>query len=153
MFQHFQCSRKISLAALHLEAALGGDNFDRPVFAIRIEVRWLISQRVLVAESFLDLTKSFGQLALIACGQNVPSGGSGKQIQHSFAFWVRISDQIIRAEGEHQNFSASRGLLGVVHERATCRIHAIGNENDRSPRDLGLLIMPQPIAREDHGVI
>src|SRR3989475_12308053 len=116
VFHYFQCPCKVSFAALHFEAVLYGDHFDRPVLSIWIKVRWLVAQSILIAQRLLDLAKCFRQLTFIASGQNVSSGGSGKQIQHGLAFWIRINYQIVRAKREHENFGACGGFLCVVDE-------------------------------------
>src|SRR5437899_9269162 len=140
--QRFPCPSEVSLAALHFEAVLYGDHLDRPIFSIWIKVRWLVAQSILIAQRLLDLAKCFRQLTFIASGQNVSSGGSGKQIQHGLAFWIRINYQIVRAKREHENFGSCGGFLGAVHERAAGGVHTIGNKDDRATGDLRFRRVP-----------
>src|SRR5438309_63980 len=136
VFQRFQCPSEVSLAALHFEAVLYGDHLDRPVFSIWIKVRWLVAQSILIAQCLFNLAKGFRQLTFITSGQNVSSGGPGKQIQHGLAFWIRINSQIVRAKREHENFGSCGGFLGIVHERAAGGVHTISNKDDGAAGDL-----------------
>src|SRR5437667_12209749 len=81
VFQRFQCPSEVSLAALHFEAVLYGDNLDRPVFSIWIKVRRLVAQGILLVQCLFNLENGFRQVTFITSGQQVSSGGPGKQGQ------------------------------------------------------------------------
>src|SRR5579872_1225497 len=127
----------VSAARAHLEIlTVIGNDLDRAVVAVGLEVARLVRDRVLAAEFVLNCGEGVGDLTDLKREKGVPTGGVGDAFENSIA--GTLSATHVSANGVDDGLGALRHLDRFFAGDMTLIVLAIAQQNNRAPYRCGL---------------
>src|SRR5580704_350134 len=124
--------------------AVVGDDFNRAVVAVRLEIGWLVGNSVLAAQLILNLGESIGHVANLEREKRAAASGIGNALENLVA--RTFGPTHVRADGVNDGLGALRHFDGLFARHVAQVVVAVAEQNNGTPDRRGLGSLEQFVA-------